>query len=353
MLLATAMVARAFDFSAVAPSGQTLYFNITPAGTAEVVAPSDNWMSHTAPAGRLVLPSTVTYGGTTYSVTAVANNAFRGCTGLTAVEVPGSIATIGYTAFFQCTALTSARLAEGVAELGRMAFAACGALDTIEVPHSLRQIGISAFHGTAYVAEPSHWTDSVLYIGPYAIEVSSTVVGPVRVAEGTIGLGTAAFNYCHYMHQAVLPSSLLFVGHLAFNDCEVLDTVRLLATVPPTLADDAFNVEPRPVVVVPCGSLQAYAAAPQWNLLTLVEDTCGTQGIAGTEAAHADAVAVNGGIEVRGAEGCPVAVHDVMGRCLYATNAAREVLFVPVGAEGVYVVTVGGQRPYKVLAGLK
>lgn len=354
IFLATVMVARAFNLSATAPTGQTLYYNTTSATTLAVVAPDNNWDGYATPAGRLQIPATVTHDGVTYSVTSIANNAFRGCDALTAVDIPGSVATVGFTAFFSCGSLAAVTMAEGVVEVGRMAFANCGALDTIVLPASLRQIGISAFRSTAYYANQDNWVDSVLYIGPFVIEVSSVVVGPVVVTEGTIGLGTGAFNYCHNMRQVVLPSTLLFVGNLAFNDCEVLDTLRTLATVPPSLSDDAFNVVPRPVVVVPCGTLAAYSAAPQWSLLTLVEDTCGGSQQSIVEAEGCPAMAVADGIlHVDGVQGRAVAVHDIMGRRIFAVQSASEMLQVVLPAKGIYIVTVDGAHPHKVLAGVK
>ncbi len=353
MLLATASVARAFDFSQATAGGQTLYYTVTSGTTVTVVAPSDYWEDHSAPVGRLTVPATVTHNGVTYNVTAVDNNAFRGCEELTAVELPGSVTTIGYTAFYSCPVLTSVRLAEGVAELGRMAFAFCAQLDTIELPATLRKIGISAFHVTAYVNNQSNWSDSVLYIGPYVIMASSLVTGPVDVAEGTLGIGTGAFTYCHNMRQINLPSSLLYVGNLALSDCESLDTMRVRATVPPTLADDAFNGSSLPTVVVPCGTLSAYTSAPYWSQLNLIEDTC-TQGIAAIEAADAvTVISIDGGIEVRGAEGSPLAVYDMNGRRVCHVPSATGSQRIALPTRGIYVVMIAGSAPYKAVSGVK
>lgn len=354
MLLATATVARAFDFSKPATTGQTLYYNVTSATTVTLVAPANNWAGYDSPAGRLTVPATVEHDGVTYTVAAVDNNAFKECGQLTAVELPGSVASIGYTAFFHCAALTSARLSEGTTAIGRMAFANCPMLDTIELPSTLRQIGVSAFNSTAYFNNTDNWLDSVLYIGSYVIQAGSLVTGPVTVVEGTIGLGTGAFEYCHNMRQAVLPSSLLFVGYLAFADCDMLDTLRVHATVPPTLADDAFLNSPTPTVVVPCGTLAAYSAAPYWSQLNLVEDTC-IEGIAEIEPLDGVAVAtVAGGIEVRGAQGATLAVCDMAGRTLFSTRNASATQRIALPANGIYVVLIDGRTPYKVvMSGLK
>ena len=66
LLLAGLSAAQAYDFSAVAPTGQTLFYTIdTVTNTTVSVVGFDN----TQPMGNLTIPSTVTYGGNTYSVT--------------------------------------------------------------------------------------------------------------------------------------------------------------------------------------------------------------------------------------------------------------------------------------------
>lgn len=79
MAMALPQSVLAYDFSAVAPTGQTLYYNIVN-GEAQVTYQNgypDYYSSY--PAGALTLPATVTNGGTTYSVTSIGNNAFRSC----------------------------------------------------------------------------------------------------------------------------------------------------------------------------------------------------------------------------------------------------------------------------------
>ena len=152
MLLATVMVARAFDFSEVAPTGQTLYYTITSGNSVKVVSGT------TKPTGRLTIPATAQG----YNVTEIASMAFNGCTDLTSVTVPGSVTTVGMRAFAGCSALTSAHFAEGVQNIGQMAFSSCTALDTISLPTTLTRIAAGAFGNTAIINDIERWQDSVL-----------------------------------------------------------------------------------------------------------------------------------------------------------------------------------------------
>ena len=57
--------------------------------------------------GNLTIPETVTYNGTTYSVTSIGKQAFYGCRELTSVSIANTIIVIGNDAFSGCRGLTS------------------------------------------------------------------------------------------------------------------------------------------------------------------------------------------------------------------------------------------------------
>lgn len=85
-LLVTGLAsAYAHDFSAVAPTGQTLYYDILSSTTVSETCPNTNGLrsGFVQPSGTLTIPSSVTYGGTTYAVTEIGLLAFGGCSSLT------------------------------------------------------------------------------------------------------------------------------------------------------------------------------------------------------------------------------------------------------------------------------
>ena len=135
MLLAFPQVARAYDFSAIAPSGHTLYYNIVD-GHAELVRPDGSTGSINYVSGNLVIPDSVDYNGSTYAVTAISSHyinptsgttmgAFYACNGLESVVIPNTVTYIGSGAFSDCFNLTTVTIGAMVSSIGIRAFENC------------------------------------------------------------------------------------------------------------------------------------------------------------------------------------------------------------------------------------
>ena len=94
----------AYSFSAVY-NGKTIYYNITSSSaplTVEVTYGSSTSNSYS---GAVDIPSTVTNGSNTYSVTSIGQQAFYYCSNLTFVSIPNSVTSIGYYAFYNSRGL--------------------------------------------------------------------------------------------------------------------------------------------------------------------------------------------------------------------------------------------------------
>ena len=52
--------------------------------------------------GNIVIPESIIYNNSKYSVTSIGNYAFEECTGLTSVTIPNSVTSIGDGAFREC-----------------------------------------------------------------------------------------------------------------------------------------------------------------------------------------------------------------------------------------------------------
>ncbi len=85
------------------------------------------------------------------NVTAIGDNAFSGCSGLTSLTIPSSVTSIGDNAFSGCSGLTSLTIPSNVTSIGYSAFLGCSSLKNINIPKSVTSIGTYA---VGYIPNP-------------------------------------------------------------------------------------------------------------------------------------------------------------------------------------------------------
>ena len=81
----------------------------------------------------------------TKTVTAIAENAFKGNTVLKSMTIPEGITRINAFALSKCSALTNVAIPDSVTTVGEYAFKDCKSLTTIAIPDSVTAIGEWAF----------------------------------------------------------------------------------------------------------------------------------------------------------------------------------------------------------------
>ena len=81
---------------------------------------------------RAIMPSTVSYNGSSYLVTSIGKKAFYGCSYLNGVLIPNSVSSIGDGAFYGCTNLPMITFPNGITNIGNQAFYGCNSLNTIK-----------------------------------------------------------------------------------------------------------------------------------------------------------------------------------------------------------------------------
>ena len=75
----------------------------------------------------------------------IASHVFRGCNGLTSIEIPNSVLYLGSSAFWNCRNLTSVTFGNGVKEIGASTFSGCISLTSLTLGSNIASIGDQAF----------------------------------------------------------------------------------------------------------------------------------------------------------------------------------------------------------------
>ena len=203
----------AYDFQ----SGD-LYYNITSSSapyTVEVTSksssyPYNNGVTFTSAA----IPETVTYNGTTYSVTSIGSRAFYGCSGLTSITIPNSVTSIEYGAFDYCSALTKTNYTGDIAGWCDIKFGGYRS-NPISYSHNLyindQEIKDLVIPNTV---------DS---IHNYAFEGCSALTS-ITIPNSVTSIGDEAFDKCSSLTSITIPESVTSIRY-SFHGCSSLTTV--------------------------------------------------------------------------------------------------------------------------------
>lgn len=213
--------ALAYDFSAVSPSGHTLYYTvITGASGYRVYVAYPNtgeapWEGYEKPTGDLIVPYYVVNGIISYSVSHIISNAFKNCTGLTSVTIQDNgVNTIFDYAFNGCTGLTEVSIPNSAISIGSTAFSNCPNLTTVNINSNAL---VSANY--SYDASTNGYDNLKSLFGN---QVTSYHLG-----SNVQSIGENAFRGCSGMTSVSMPSALSSIGDNAFRDCSNLYSVDL------------------------------------------------------------------------------------------------------------------------------
>lgn len=203
-----------YDFIAVAPSGDTLYYKIN-GSTVSVVAPNDTsryvdewWNGYSQPSGNLVIPSTVSYGANSYTVTVIDTAALCNCS-ITSVSIPSTITTIRAFAFAY-SELMSCVIPQSVTQIGKQAFYNCNSLDTLMV-----EPGNGVFDSRDSCNAIIKTDSNMIVVGCKSSTIPNSVTR----------IGNYAFLGCRGLVSITIPQNIVSIGWHAFNRCSNLSTV--------------------------------------------------------------------------------------------------------------------------------
>ena len=147
----------------------------------------------------ITIPETITYEGTTYSVTSIGKNAFYYCDSLTSITIPNSVTSIGESAFENCFSLNSITIPNSITSIEKLVFGSCDSLTSITIPNSVTSIGEQAFYGC-------------------------NTLTSITIPNSVTSIGERAFAVCPTLTSITIPNSVTSIGERALSDCYFLKT---------------------------------------------------------------------------------------------------------------------------------
>ena len=192
--------------------------------------------------GNIIIPETIIYDNTTYSVTSIGEDAFYGCSGLTSAIIGNSVKSIGESAFDSCSGLTSVTIGNSVKSIGEGAFRYCSGLTSVTIPNSVTFIGEDAFSDCSGLTS-------------------------VTIPNAVISIGYGAFSDCSGLTSVTIGNSVTSIGEIAFYGCSGLTKLVSLAIEPPVCGYQVFEGVDKTAcrLLVPEESINKYKTADKWE----------------------------------------------------------------------------------------
>ena len=203
-------------------------------------------------------------------LTNIGNNAFFGCSALTAISIPKNVSYIVYTAFYGCNSLTEIHITDleawcnidfkentnplsiahhlylngeeikdlvipnTVTSIGNYTFVYCTGLSSVTIPSSVTNIGLYTFYGcsnlnSVYISDLAAWCNINFYdnhSNPLSIAhhlyLNGDEVRDLFIPNSVTKIGSYAFYNCYGLNTLTIPNSVTSIGSYAFQSCSGL-----------------------------------------------------------------------------------------------------------------------------------
>ena len=184
--------------------------------------------------GNVVIPASIEVDGETYTVTSIANEAFKDVEDVETVTLPRTLK-----------------------EIGKGAFSGCKALKEVVVSETATNRKVSA------------------------VRYGKIQRVATRAAGDGMRIGERAFADCPVLASVTIPSTATTIGDNVFNNCESLKNVTCEAVNCPTVKTFGEFPISEATLTVPVGSLKQYGETNPWSLFGKIQDFDGTTGVNG------------------------------------------------------------------------
>lgn len=195
--------ARAFEYTYM---GQTLSYTVLnpTAKTVETTEGSIDRYGTLHPGNRvtdgLTIPSTVTYNGIEYTVTAIGKYSFYQNSKMPSVIIPKTVTALKEGAFSGCSELGCIVLPDNLMTIGIQAFSFCKQITSFTIPDLVTSVSDETFWGCRNLKE-------------------------VILGKSVTSIGDGTFRDCCELSSITIPKSVTFIGAQALDGCEKLSKI--------------------------------------------------------------------------------------------------------------------------------
>lgn len=291
-----------------------IYYSTNESGkTASVISGANKY------SGEVIIPESITYNDTEYTVTSISSSAFKSCSGMNKLSVPNTISSILDGTFDDCSSLNELIICDGESTLtlnksqkgssgpynytyyplfyfcplkylylGRNIYFNYVAetygksnyygpfnklsIEKIEISESVTEIHNHCFTGNKVMTEIT-MPNSVVSIGDYAFS-ECTGLTSVTIPNSVTEIGKCAFYYCAGLTSVTIGNSVETIGASAFSGCNNLLDVKSFNPMPHNIDAGAFSstTYTNAILIVPYNCNGLYSGRTGWGSFnTIIE----------------------------------------------------------------------------------
>ena len=219
MLLGMVGMTKGYSYESVLISN--LWYHLENSHYTATVAGHKDWESAS---GNLIIPESVSYNGSTYSVIAIGEAAFANCRGLIGnLNLPNTVASIDEWAFAYCTGFNG----------------------TLTIPSSVTTIGETAFYNSGFTEVHYNATNcsDIVDNPPYYVDGAFMGCnGNLIIGENVERIPANIFRNCTgFTGDLTIPNSVSVIGERAFAGCSGFSGILTIGSSVTAIGGTAFS----------------------------------------------------------------------------------------------------------------